>query len=165
MNIRYDMLEHGSLGNNPKMIVVHAMGELINNGKKIQPARDFLDEYELSAHVLAEPNGDLIVCRSEDQVAWHARGYNQNSLGIEILVPGEHNYGSFLKAIKKTNWATDEQMQSAAEQIAEWQHIYHINIDKVVRHSDLSPDRKVDPGSGFNWVAFQKLIKKAYYAS
>jgi len=160
MNIRYDMLDHGSLGNNPKMIVVHSMGEYIDNGKTIQSARDFLDEYKLSAHTLVEPNGDLIICRSDDEVAWHARGHNTNSLGIEILVPGHHNYSTFLKAIKKTNWSPVVQMESAAEQVAVWMDMYHIKMDKVIRHSDLSPDRKVDPGTGFNWVLFQKMVSK-----
>ena len=160
MNILYDMLDHGTEGNNPKLIVIHAMGENIDGGEQILPARDFLDGYKLSAHVLCKPDGDLIQCRSEDQVAWHARGHNQNSLGIEILVKGNHNYNTFLKAIKKTNWATEDQMISTAAQVREWMHVYHIPIDKVVRHSDLSPDRKVDPGSGFNWVRFKKMLEK-----
>lgn len=159
MNILYDMLDHGEPNNYPKLIVVHAMGELIDDGTTIQPARDFLDDYKLSAHVLCKPDGDLIVCRSEDQVAWHARGHNRNSLGIEILVTGAHTYDTFLKAIKKKNWATEEQMVSAAAQVREWMAVYNMPIDKVVRHSDLSPDRKVDPGSGFNWVRFKKLLE------
>lgn len=159
MNILYDMLDHGTEVNNPKIIVVHAMGEYIDDGHTVKSARDFLDSYKLSAHILCEPNGDLIQCRADYQVAWHARGHNTNSLGIEVLVSGTHNYVTFLRAIKKKNWATDEQMISAAEQVREWMYLYHINIDKVVRHSDLSPDRKVDPGTGFNWIKFKKMLE------
>jgi len=160
MNTLYDMLDHGEEGNNPKLIVVHSMGENIDDGKSITPARDFLDDYKLSAHVLCKPDGDLIRCRSDEQTAWHARGHNRNSLGIEILVPGIHNYSTFLKAIKKVRWATEEQMVSTAAQVREWMDLYDIPISKVVRHSDLSPDRKVDPGTGFNWVRFKQLLVK-----
>jgi len=156
----YDMLDHGGNRINiPGLIVVHAMGEFIDDGVEVRSARDFLDHYKLSAHVLCEPTGDFIRCRADDQIAWHARGHNTGSVGIEILVPGTHNYSSFLKAIKKNNWASDEQMAASAEQVREWMNLYDIPIKKVVRHSTLSPDRKVDPGSGFNFVRFQKMIK------
>lgn len=158
MNTIYDMLDHGRNGNKPKLIVIHAMGELIDDGKVIKPARDFLDDYKLSAHILGTPDGNKIRCRSDDQIAWHARGHNTDSLGYEILVPGAHNYSSFIKAIKKTNWVSDVQMTTLVEQIKLWMISYDITIENVVRHSDLSPDRKVDPGSGFNWIKFKKML-------
>lgn len=160
MNIIYDMLDHGREHNNPKLIVIHALGEQITDGKFTRHARDFLDSYGLSAHCLGTPDGDIIQCRSEDQIAWHALGHNTNSLGYEVLVPGVHDYMSFLKAIRKKNWPTEAQMVTAAAQVREWMYLYHIKIDKVVRHSDLSPDRKVDPGTGFNWIRFKKLLEK-----
>lgn len=155
MEVYYKTLDHGSRGNDPKLIVVHAMGEYILDPDPIH-APDFLDKLGYSAHVLVSPNGDIFVCRETDEGAYHARGFNTNSLGIEFLVPGEHNYGSFLAAIK-TDWLKHEQLESGATVVRTWMADY--GITEVVRHSDISPGRKVDPGTGFPWRTFLDLIK------
>lgn len=123
------------------------MGEYIKDDQEYY-AVDWLKKLGLSAHALITPDGTVIRCRSDSEGAWHAKGFNKNSLGIEYLVKGVHNYGTFLEAIK-TDYVTPEQYQAGLAQIAEWveQHPIH-SID---RHSDLSPGRKVDPGSGFPW--------------
>lgn len=159
MDIAFDMLDHGgNWDNKPGLITVHSMAEFIDDGKEVRSARDFLDHYKLSAHVLCNPDGSFTRCRADEQVAWHARGHNTGSLGIEILLQGVHDYSSFLKGIKKNAWASEKQMEQSAEFVSDWMRIHSIPIKKVVRHSTLSPDRKVDPGSGFNWVSFQKTI-------
>ena len=155
MEVFYTPLEHGSPVNVPALIVVHAMGEYILDPDPIH-APDFLEKLGLSAHVLVAPNGDIYSCRDTDEGAWHARGYNKNSLGIEFLVEGEHDYGSFLKAIKNP-WVKHEQLESGVTVVRTWLADY--DIEKVVRHSDISPGRKVDPGEGFPWPEFNDLIK------
>lgn len=152
MHIKLQPLEHGANHNTPKMIVVHCMGEFIMDPHPIH-ASDFLDKLGYSAHALIEPIGDVIICRDDDQGAYHAKGYNQNSLGIEFLVPGHHTYGTFLEAIKSP-WANDEQLKAGADVIRRWAEAYDIPESRVVRHSDVSPGRKVDPGAGFPWHSF-----------
>src|SRR5210317_1860024 len=105
--IHYSPLEAGSKHNRPKMIVVHSMGEFLLDPHPIH-ATDFLEKIGLSAHALVAPSGNIYICRDDDQGAYHAKGYNTDSLGIEFLVAGHHNYGSFLETIK-TDWVTDEQ--------------------------------------------------------
>jgi len=162
MNTLYDMLPDGSKRNEPEIIVVHAMGEYIKDGKQYT-ARDFLEKLGWSAHVMIHPNGDRTVCRDDSQGAFHAGrdkngvDRNKNSLGIEILVPGVHDYGTFLEAIKR-DYCSTEAFKSAASQVREWMNMHDISADEVYRHSDLSPGRKLDPGSGFDWSAFMKAI-------
>ncbi len=146
MNFEYAMLDHGSDSNNPKRIVVHAMGEKIDDGNNIYSARDWLDYLGYSAHILVKPDGDMIRCRDDEQGAYHARGYNTDSLGIEFLVKGTHDYSTFLEALK-TDWATPEQYKAGYHQIQYWFKHYLINPKDLNRHSDLSPGRKVDPGN------------------
>ena len=98
-------------------------------------------------------HGDITICRADTQGAYHARGFNTNSLGIEILVPGIHNYGTFLEAIK-TGWCTEAAFKSAVEKVREWMKLYDISVENIKRHSDLSPGRKLDPGEGFDWDRF-----------
>ena len=126
------------------------MGEYILDPEPIY-APDFLDKYGLSAHSLITPAGDNIRCRLDDEIAWHARGYNTNSLGCEVLVSGKHDYGSFIEAIKY-NWLTETQYKALLYQVREWLELYPIK--RIAKHSDLSPGRKVDPGNGFDWLRF-----------
>jgi AmpD protein len=151
--IKYAHLAHGgSSENHPNKIVVHCMGEFIVD-QTANHAPDFLDGYKLSAHALVEPNGDIIRCRDDDERAWHARGYNTNSLGVEFLVEGEHTYATFLEAIK-TEYVTTAQWEAGVELVKEWAFLYSIPEENIHRHSDLSPGRKVDPGEGFHWQDF-----------
>lgn len=140
-------LQHGRSGNIPMRIVVHCMGEYVKDPKPMY-APEFLDAYELSAHSLITPSGDNIRCRNDDEIAWHAKGRNTNSLGIEFLVEGAYNYSEFKERIK-TPYVNEIQYQAGLYQIKEWMRLY--NIVTISRHSDIDPDRKVDPGEGFDW--------------
>lgn len=137
--------------NQPKLIVIHAMAEYILDPEPIF-ATDFLRKYELSSHSLITPDGVNIRCRNDNEFAYHAKGFNIDSLGIEFLVHGEHDYASFLDAIKTHGLVGDEQYQAGLYQVREWLNIY--DITEVARHSDKSPGRKLDPGSGFPWGDF-----------
>ena len=125
------------------------MGEYIrdDNGS-IYTARDYLEFKTYSAHALITPDGIVIRCRDDDQGAHHARGHNRHTLGIEYLVPGIHNYGTFKKAIKN-EYLSYEQWTAGLEVIRGWCSAHDIGRENVVRHSDVDPARKIDPGDGF----------------
>ena len=147
----------------PNLLVIHSMGEYIvtDGSYKDIPAgtyhaHEWLQKDGTSAHFLLRPDGSFIKQRSTKKVCWHARGFNQDSVGIEVLVPGEYNYGTFLKAIKE-DWVTNAQYASLIEMSQGI--IDFFSIHKVARHSDLSPDRKFDPGAGFKWQYFLENLK------
>lgn len=139
-------LEHGANYQEPEIIVIHAMGEFIGGNGWENHAVQFLDSIRLSAHSLVAPDGTNFRCREDNEGAYHAKGYNINSLGMEFLVKGVHNYGSFLETIK-TPYVTEEEYQTGLAQIKEWLSLWPIK--KIETHSSLSPERKVDPGTGF----------------
>ena len=143
-------LSHGSKSNTPDLIVIHAMGEYIE-GEPDMWAPAFLDKLGLSAHALVTPDGNIIRCREDYQGAWHAKGFNNNSLGIEFLVEGTHTYGSFMNAIRKP-YLTDKQFEAGLKQVRDW--LERHKIEKIKAHSELSPGRKYDPGLGFPWEVF-----------
>lgn len=138
-----------------KRIIVHSMGEYIISDKDAltRHASEHLAHEKLSVHALATPGGDIIRCRRDDQGAAHARGYNSSSLSIEALVPGTHDYTTFLKAIKK-DWVSKEQYEAILFQCQEWMGIWP--IEAIERHSDIDPERKKDPGAGFPWDRLKK---------
>ena len=158
MQIKYEPLEAGARHNAPRMIVVHSMGEFILDPHPIH-ATDFLAKLGYSAHVLVAPNADIYICREDDQGAYHARGYNTDSLGIEFLVEGHHNYSTFIETIKSP-FVSDEQLEAGIDAVRLWVRTHDIPRDKVVRQSDISPGRKVDPGAGFPWDNFLDEVMK-----
>lgn len=168
-------LSHGPENQHPNRIIVHAMVQTIritpdvvhwhpklerHSGERLYAAT-FLDEIGLSAHILvASPRGERIRCREDTQGAWHAKGFNTDSLGIEVLVGHVDGYGEFLDRIREP-WVERDTYISAVEQVIEWCRKWDIAPEPgtLDRHCDLDPERKYDPGAGFPWARFVSDVK------
>jgi N-acetyl-anhydromuramyl-L-alanine amidase AmpD len=148
-------LDHGTAIQTPKRIIIHSMGEFIGEAGWQNHAVQYLDKVGLSAHSIIAPDGVNYRCRDDNQGAYHALGHNTDTLGLEFLVEGVHTYSSFLKAISQP-YLTAIQYEIGVEQVKYW--IKHWGITEVLRHSDISPERKVDPGDGYPWAMFKKDI-------
>ena len=142
---------HGREGLEAEAIVVHAAAEYIRLKDRDIHIVDFLRSRGESAHAYVLPSGDIIRTRREDQIAWHCRaqGFNFKALGMEFLVPGAYIYDTFLEKIK-TDWVTEAQYNSGVQLAKQWKASEKL----VVRHCDVDPDRKEDPGEGFPWHTF-----------
>jgi len=164
-NIVTDLIEAGGGAQRPELLVIHAMGENIritepyktSRGVVIPPgeypAHEWLKLLGISAHYLLHPDGHFTKCRHTDLIAWHAKDFNTNSVGIEVLVEGVYTYEEFLEQIK-TDWVKPAQYSSLLELGSE---IYNWwEMKDLKRHSDLSPGRKYDPGTGFKWDWFRE---------
>ncbi len=134
--------------NKPKKVICHAMAQIIDTDGDDYYAYNYLKMARLSAHALIEPDGMMIKCRKEKQIAYHAKGFNQDTLGVEFLVKGFYTYESFLERMK-TPWLTEEQYDVGQDLIRWWMGNYNIAKIDVVFHSEISPGRKFDPGKGF----------------
>jgi len=157
----------------PKGIILHSMAEyLVYNGKKMY-AKEFLKELKLSVHGFIKPNGEYDKMIETPGKAFHAgkslhegvSGLNSHYLGVELLVPGQHDFSSFSKAINTPGTYTQEQFDTTVKVFKFWMDKYNIPASKVVRHSDVSGDHvrgkgkgKTDPGSAFDWQAFQAAL-------
>lgn len=141
-------------------IIIHSMGQHIEGAF----AGDFLQDFGLSAHFLIDHTGKVFECVDPDQQAYHAGGsklgdqenLNSTFIGIELLVEGDHTYGSFLEAIKNEGTFTENHYHSCQHLCKQLIDEFDIDIDRIVRHSDVSgpdvrPDPKKDPGSGFDF--------------
>lgn len=157
----------------PKGIILHSMAEyLVYNGKKMY-AKEFLKELKLSVHGFIKPNGEYDKMIETPGKAFHAgkslhegvSGLNSHYLGVELLVPGQHDFGSFSKAINTPGTYTQEQFDTTVKVFKFWMDKYNIPASRVVRHSDVSGDHvrgkgkgKTDPGNAFDWEAFQAAL-------
>lgn len=147
----YMRLNKGGVYQFPDRIVLHAMSEYIEGLYAV----DFLKNIGLSVHAMITPDGKIIRCRNDNEGAYHAKGFNTNSLGVEFLVGGRHSYTSFLAAIQKP-YVSKEQYEAGVYLVKSWMKEY--DIIKVHEHSYLSPRRKFDPGPGFPRIQFGKDI-------
>lgn len=138
------LLPKGLKTNSPKKIIIHAMGQFIEGTY----APYFLKEIGLSAHYLVDPSGVRIRCRQDEQGAYHAKGHNTDSLGIEFLVAGNHNYQTFLEEIER-HYVTEKQFWSGLYVVRNWMEKFQIIRPYIQTHSEIDPQRKKDPGGGF----------------
>ena len=110
---------------------------------------------KVSAHYLLDQKGKIYSLVNEKDIAWHAgisswkvdKLLNKNSIGIELQNTGTAgNYEKF----------PNRQISQLEKLILELQNKYNISNANILGHSDISPDRKIDPGPKFPW---QQLFK------
>lgn len=166
MNIINKLTDIGGGEQIPERIIIHAMSEKIRLNEKykdtvpgIYPAAQWLEELGLSAHYLINIDGSITKLRNSDQVAWHAKGHNQDTIGIEVLVPGIHTYETFKETIAE-QWVNIDQYNTLVEWTVTIMNYWGIPVQRVLRHSDIDPKRKIDPGKGFPWEEFIHELKQ-----
>jgi len=88
---------------------------------------------KVSAHYLVMEDGSLSQLVDDSDVAWHCRGYNSKAIGIEIA-----GY-----ADKQIN---DAQKETLTKLISYLMSKYSLSMEAIKPHSELDPERRVDPG-------------------
>ena len=105
---------------------------------------------KVSSHYFIKKNGTIINLVPDLYVSWHAgisfwkkvKKLNKYSIGIEIHNPGhQYGYKSFNK--KQINSIKYLSLKLAKK--------YNIKREHYLGHSDISSDRKKDPGEKFPW--------------
>ena len=129
------------------MAVIHYT-EMQSAEEAIARLRD--PEAKVSAHYLISREGEVTRLVPEDLRAWHAgvsywrgiRDVNSASVGIELDHPG-HRYGYVP--------FPDAQFEALVPLLARIVKTHGIPRANVVGHSDVAPQRKIDPGELFPW--------------
>lgn len=106
---------------------------------------------EVSCHYLIDLQGKIFQLVSEDKVAYHAgvsywggrEKLNLYSIGIELV--DIDSQGNLI------NEFPEEQIHSLIKILESITRRYNIPHFNIVAHSDISPDRKDDPGENFPW--------------
>lgn len=158
----------------PKGVIVHSMAEYLKMPEGPMKASDFIKSVKLSVHGYIHPDGKYEKHVESPNKAFHAgksewnglSNLNSHYLGFELLVPGEHDFGTFSKAIETNGTYTEEQFNTAVEVTKWWIKEYNIPIENVIRHSDCSGDNvrgpkkgKTDPGSAWDHERFIEALQ------
>lgn len=105
---------------------------------------------QVSAHYVIDEFGLVYRLVPEERRAWHAgvscwageRDVNSRSIGIELANPGhEHGYREF----------PDAQIEALVALARGILARHPIPPHRVLGHSDVAPERKIDPGERFPW--------------
>jgi len=105
----------------------------------------------VSAHYLVETDGRVFRLVDEGQRAWHAgvaswdgaADINARSIGVEI-VNGGHDFD--------LPDYPNAQIESVIALVTDICARRDIPAERVIGHSDVAPDRKLDPGEHFPWM-------------
>ena len=130
-----------------KFVIIHYTGmqseiesinRLINKNSKV------------SCHYLINRKGTIMQMVKENKIAWHAgvskwkniKNLNKNSIGIELVnkghIFGYENYSNL-------------QINSLIKLCSKLKKKYKIHKENFLGHSDIAPNRKIDPGEKFPW--------------
>lgn len=136
------------------MIVLHATAT-----KTLADTFFYLIEKEeqprVSAHYVIDRDGTIYQLVDDSKRAWHAgiarwdditQDLNSHSIGIEFQCAPLSD--------KMLDFFTKEQIASGLELCHHLQEKYHIKAHNIVAHSDIAPERKIDPGMTFPWEIF-----------
>jgi len=147
-----------------KQVIIHATG-----GPDCDPARRFqsgtlngiIDHFlrnknRISIHYIIDRNGDLVRMVPESQTAYHVRGHNMNSIGIELV-----NHGDGQDPFP------EPQLVTLIALLREMLPRYQLTTSDLKSHAELDNSylncgkvkikRKSDPGAAFPW---QRLIRE-----
>jgi N-acetylmuramoyl-L-alanine amidase len=143
---------HYNKTRNIQSVVIHYTGM-----RSLQSAVERLlsKKYEVSCHYLISRTGKIMQLVKDNNIAWHAgisnwfkfKNLNKNSIGIELENKG-HQYGY--------QTFPSKQIVQLIKILKILKRKFKIKNINITGHSDIAPNRKIDPGEKFPW---KKLYK------
>ncbi|OLQ74063.1 hypothetical protein BIT28_19450 [Photobacterium proteolyticum] len=140
-----------------------------------------------SAHLVIGRDGSIVQLVDFNRKAWHAgkshwrgiSGLNSHSIGIELDNPGllqgapgnwRTTWGRLVPdsevLVEKREsdnatlgWHTYTEQQLEVAREVSLALVRHYNLDEIIGHEDIAPNRKRDPGTAFPMLSFQHLIE------
>ena len=142
-----------------KFIILHYTG-MQSEIESIKRLKD--KSSKVSCHYLVNRKGKVFNMVPDKKIAWHAgkskwknfKNLNKTSIGIELVNKG-HNFGyqNFTKI----------QIMSLINLCKKLKKKYNIRNSNFLGHSDIAPQRKIDPGEKFPWKKLSKFDLGIWY--
>ncbi len=143
-----------------KYVIIHYTGmqSEIESIKRLKNPKS-----KVSCHYLINRKGTIIQMVNDNKKAWHAgkskwqklTNLNSSSIGIELVNRGHRlGYEKFTK----------NQIKNLILLCSNLKKKYKIKNENFLGHSDIAPNRKIDPGENFPWKKLSKYkIGKWYH--
>ena len=136
-----------------KFVIIHYTG-MKSESAAIKKLCD--KNSKVSTHYFIKKNGEILNLVPDLYESWHAgisrwkkvKFLNKDSIGIEIHNQG-HSYGY-------KNFSS-KQLYSLKGLLKELIKKYKVDLNNVLGHSDIAPERKKDPGEKFPWKKLAKF--------
>lgn len=120
--------------------------------KNEHPYFEEIHQMQVSSHVLIKRTGELVQFVPFHERAWHAgisnyegrERCNDYSIGIELEGTDSDTF-------------EEAQYQQLIQLIRELQKTYPGIASHITGHSNIAPQRKTDPGTGFDWNRLTEL--------
>lgn len=138
-------------------VVIHYTAEDDNTSLRL------LTQGKVSSHYLIMQSDKAVYQLVEDdKAAWHAGAsqfagrtrLNATSIGIEIVGQGiKPQYRDYVGYHPKSHFAPfqPKQISQLGVLLQHLSYKYNLNPTHIVGHSDIAPNRKIDPGAAFPW--------------
>ena len=123
---------------------------------KAHPYFETIADLRVSTHLLIRRDGEVIQYVPFHKRAWHAGVSNWD--GRECC--NDFTVGIELEGCDDNDFELVQYQQLSELIIALCKAYPQITTDKIKGHSDISPDRKTDPGPYFNWKRLYKLLEQ-----
>ena len=143
-------------------IIVHATGGPSCSGSRVvfsdpgtvqRMKRFFEGSGGVSIHYIVGPDGEVAASVPEGEVAYHAIGHNEGSVGIEMINRGDGR-----------EQFPEAQVAALSTLVDGIRRRHGVPIERIKRHSDVDTStipcagqpvrRKQDPGPAFPWDRF-----------
>ena len=152
-------------------IIIHATGcETLE--KTFSYLIDSVAPKRVSAHFVIDVDGTIYGLVDTDKKAFHAgisdwndyckktgfSSLNEASIGIELQCPPKDRLEN--GEVSKFDNYSNDQIAACIGLCKRLMRIYDIPSDNILRHSDIAPGRKYDPGETFPWEIFKKMLSE-----
>ncbi len=154
-NTAIDLIVVHSISLPPGVYGSEAIEHFFQNqlNKNQHPYFEEIHALKVSSHVLIKRTGQIVQFVPFHERAWHAGQSNYQgrercndfSIGIELEGTDSDDF-------------EDTQYLQLALLVSALQQTYPALTGNITGHSDISPGRKKDPGTGFNWDKLQQQI-------
>ncbi|MEV6871526.1 peptidoglycan recognition family protein [Amycolatopsis sp. NPDC051128] len=130
------------------------------------------EEADTSAHYMVDQNGDIIQFVREQDTAWHARGANRRSIGIEhvAIQQGGARYPRPDGSVKTFPYTppTDAEYRASAELVAHLCRKYALTPDRTTIVGHREADRRTThtscPDGAWDWDRYMTSVAEFFAA-
>lgn len=102
----------------------------------------------ISYHYFITPHGTTFKCNEDDDLTWHCKGHNTDSLGIALSGDFDRHH------------PTGQQLEKLVELCCELASKYDIASDNIKGHCEFKAVRKTCPGKHLDMRTVRSLVAK-----